>query len=99
MCNNGAGMDLNQLAVFVEVVRAGSITAAARVMNLSKSTVSRRISNLEARLQTQLIQRTTRELHLTDVGAEFLRKKVRCPYCGSKMIYKPRVQATVVQAV
>ncbi len=32
------------------------------------------------------------------VGEEFLRKKVRCPYCGSKMIYKPRTQATIVQA-
>ncbi|MBT3304661.1 DNA-directed RNA polymerase subunit P [Candidatus Woesearchaeota archaeon] len=32
------------------------------------------------------------------VGEEFLRKKVRCPYCGSKMIYKPCTQPTHVKA-
>jgi len=33
------------------------------------------------------------------VGDEFLRKKVRCPYCGSKMIYKPRTQPTKIKAI
>lgn len=32
------------------------------------------------------------------VGEEFLRKKVRCPYCGSKMIHKPRTQPMTIQA-
>ncbi|MBT3406295.1 DNA-directed RNA polymerase subunit P [Candidatus Woesearchaeota archaeon] len=33
------------------------------------------------------------------VGLEYLRKKIRCPYCGSKMLYKPRGRATVVKAL
>lgn len=32
------------------------------------------------------------------VGEEFLRKKIRCPYCGSKMVYKPRIKPSVVRA-
>ncbi|MBI5002238.1 DNA-directed RNA polymerase subunit P [Candidatus Woesearchaeota archaeon] len=32
------------------------------------------------------------------VGVEFLRKKVRCPYCGSKMLYKARATVTKVKA-
>lgn len=65
------GMDLNELAVFVEVVRAGSFTAAGRELHLPKSTVSRRVSDLEARLGSQLLQRTTRKVGLTDVGRAF----------------------------
>ncbi len=32
------------------------------------------------------------------VGNEYLRKKVRCPYCGSKMLFKPRLVSTKVRA-
>lgn len=32
------------------------------------------------------------------VSAEYLRKKIRCPYCGSKMLFKPRQVATKVKA-
>jgi DNA-directed RNA polymerase subunit RPC12/RpoP len=32
------------------------------------------------------------------VGADYLRKKVRCPYCGSKMLFKPRNVITKVKA-
>lgn len=67
-------MDLNELAVFVEVVRAGSFTAAGRELDMPKSTVSRRVSELEARLGSQLLQRTTRKLGLTDVGREFFER-------------------------
>ena len=34
-----------------------------------------------------------------NVSAEYLRKKVRCPYCGSKMLFKPRSTSTKVKAV
>jgi len=70
-------MDLNQLVVFVEVVRAGSFTAAARRLDMPKSTVSRRVSELEARLGAQLLQRTTRQLRLTDVGAAYYERVAR----------------------
>ncbi|MFP4403621.1 MAG: DNA-directed RNA polymerase subunit P [Nanoarchaeota archaeon] len=32
------------------------------------------------------------------VGSEYLRKRIRCPYCGSKIIYKPRSNNTIIKA-
>ncbi|MDC0744936.1 LysR family transcriptional regulator [Polyangium mundeleinium] len=61
-------MDLNQILVFVRVVQAGSFSAAARHLGLPKSTVSRKISELEERMGARLLQRTTRKLSLTDAG-------------------------------
>lgn len=66
-----AAMDLNELAVFARVVQAGSFTAAAKALRMPKSTVSRRVSELEARLRTRLLQRTTRRLGLTDAGRTY----------------------------
>jgi DNA-binding transcriptional LysR family regulator len=61
-------MDLNEIAVFTTVVRAGSFTAAAKTLAMPKSTVSRKVSDLEERLNARLLQRTTRKLSLTDAG-------------------------------
>ena len=61
-------MDLNEAAVFVKVVQAGSFSAAARLTGLPTSTVSNRVARLERRLGATLLQRTTRRLHLTDAG-------------------------------
>lgn len=61
-------MDLNQLAVFVRVVQAGSFSSAARQLGMPKSTLSRKVSELEERLGARLLQRTTRKLGLTDAG-------------------------------
>lgn len=61
-------MDLNEAAVFVKVVQAGSFSAAARLTGLPTSTVSNRVARLEKRLGATLLQRTTRRLHLTDAG-------------------------------
>jgi DNA-binding transcriptional LysR family regulator len=61
-------VDLNEMVVFARVVQAGSFTAAARALGMPKSTVSRKISDLEDRLGARLLQRTTRKLSLTDVG-------------------------------
>ncbi len=61
-------MDLNEMLVFARVVQAGSFTAAAAELHMPKSTVSRRVSELEARLASRLLQRTTRKLSLTDAG-------------------------------
>jgi len=60
--------DLNEIVVFARVVEAGSFTAAARELGMPKSTVSRKVSDLESRLGARLLQRTTRKLSLTDVG-------------------------------
>lgn len=64
-------IDLNDMLLFAQVVEAGSFTAAARDLGMPKSTLSRRISRLESQLGSRLLQRTTRSLHLTDVGSEF----------------------------
>src|SRR5688572_7793499 len=72
-----APVDLNEVAVFVGVVQAGSFTAAARDLGMPKSTVSRRVSDLEARLGARLLQRTTRKLHLTDVGRTYFQHAAR----------------------
>lgn len=60
--------DLNQLAVFAAVVRHGGFTAAARALALQKSTVSRMVARLEERLETPLLQRTSRHFAVTDAG-------------------------------
>jgi DNA-binding transcriptional LysR family regulator len=70
-------IDLNDMRLFAQVVNAGSFTAAARELGMPKSTLSRRISNLEGRLDSRLLHRTTRSLRLTDVGAEFYERCVR----------------------
>jgi DNA-binding transcriptional LysR family regulator len=64
-------MDLNEIAVFARVVEAGSFTAAARALGMPKSTVSRKVLELEERLGSRLLQRTTRKLSLTDVGRTY----------------------------
>ena len=64
-------MDLNEIVVFARVVQAGSFTAAATALGMPKSTVSRKVSELEERLRSRLLQRTTRKLSLTDVGRTY----------------------------
>ncbi len=66
-------MDLNETAVFVKVVEAGSFSAAARLLGLPTSTVSTRVARLEKRLGVTLLQRTTRRLRLTDTGELYYR--------------------------
>ena len=62
----------NDLLLFARIVEAGSFTLAAQRVDLPKSTVSRRIALLEARLGERLLQRTTRKLVLTEFGASLL---------------------------
>jgi DNA-binding transcriptional LysR family regulator len=64
--------DLNAALVLVRVVHAGSFRSAARALAMPKSTVSRKVAELEEQLGVQLLQRTTRSLALTDAGAAFV---------------------------
>ncbi|RRH88111.1 LysR family transcriptional regulator [Variovorax beijingensis] len=64
-------LDLNDIAIFVQVVRHGSFAGAARRLGLPPNTVSRRIQQLEAQLGTRLMQRSTRKLTLTSAGQAF----------------------------
>ncbi|SFX65243.1 LysR family transcriptional regulator [Marinospirillum alkaliphilum] len=64
--------DITNLALFAQVIEHGSFSQAARVLGIPKSTLSRRIADLEEEQGVRLLHRTTRKLMLTDIGKEFL---------------------------
>lgn len=64
-------IDLQDMLVFAQVADSLGFTAAASILGIPKSTVSRRIAGLEEALGVRLLQRTTRKLSLTDVGAAY----------------------------
>ena len=63
-----------QIQTFVRVVEAGSLSAAADRLGIAKSAVSRRLAELESRLGVQLLNRTTRRIHLTDSGRQYYQR-------------------------
>lgn len=65
---------LTEIETFFAIARSGSISKAALQLGVAKSAVSRRLSDLEARLGVQLILRTTRQSSLTDEGTAFLER-------------------------
>lgn len=65
---------LDSLRIFVATQRKGSLSAAARSLSLSPATISRRISALEEELGVQLVDRTSRNLKVTEAGQAFLEK-------------------------
>ncbi|WP_332681052.1 LysR family transcriptional regulator [Bosea sp. (in: a-proteobacteria)] len=64
------------LDVFARVVTAKSMSAAGRELNLSPAVISKRIRRLEERLGVRLLQRTTRQLSLTEAGQGFYERVV-----------------------
>ena len=64
-------LDLNDLRLFVQAVESGGFAAAARRLGAPKSTVSKRVAELEASVGARLIHRTSRSFTLTDVGRDF----------------------------
>jgi len=63
---------INEIAVFVAVAQSGSFTRAAEEIGSSKSNVGKAVQRLEARLGSQLFQRTTRAVRLTEDGETYL---------------------------
>ncbi len=63
---------LEAMIMLVATVDAGSLSAAARALGVPVPTLSRKVADLEARLGTQLLTRTTRKLALTDAGAAYV---------------------------
>lgn len=65
-----------EIEAFVRTIQAGSFTAAAKQLRVAKSAVSRRVQELELRLDVQLINRTTRTLALTEAGEALFKSSV-----------------------
>src|SRR5436190_208597 len=61
-------LPLNDMMLFVEVVKYNSFTIAAQKNNITPAAISKRISSLEEILHAKLLKRTTRSLALTDAG-------------------------------
>lgn len=66
----------DDILTFIRVMETGSITAAAERMNLSKSVISKRISDLEEALGVELFQRSTRQVRPTENGHAFYERMV-----------------------
>ena len=65
------------IEAFTAVVEAGTFSAAGERLGIAKSVVSRRVSQLEGRLGSRLLHRTTRRLALTDAGKNFYQRAVQ----------------------
>jgi len=65
------------MQAFVRVVETGSFTKAALTMHMSKTTVTQLVQQLEARLRVKLLNRTTRQVHVTADGAAYYERAVR----------------------
>jgi len=67
-------VDLLSLQTFVRIADGGSLSAAARATGRSLPAISRSLVQLEAELGVRLLHRTTRRIHLTDAGAQYLER-------------------------
>jgi DNA-binding transcriptional LysR family regulator len=84
--------DLNDLYYFVQVVDHGGFASAARAIGEPKSKLSRRIARLEDQLGARLIQRTSRQFAVTDLGAEYY------GHCRAMLIEAEAAQAVIDSA-
>jgi len=70
-------LQVGQMVLFARVVEAGSFAAAAKSLGQTRAAVSKQIASLEERIGAQLLQRTTRSMHLTEIGQEFYARCAR----------------------
>ena len=68
---------LEDMQVFIRVAEAGGISRAAEQLGMAKSAVSRRVSELEKRLGTRLINRTTRAISLSEAGETYYERALQ----------------------
>lgn len=68
--------NLTDMQIFARVVSAGSMSAAGREMSLSPAVVSKRIRRLEDKMGTRLLQRTTRQIAMTEAGQGFYERVI-----------------------
>lgn len=84
---------LDNIALFVEVAKIRNFTRAAQSLNMSASTLSRRISELERYIGVRLLKRSTRKVELTEAGRVYFE---RCQHVVAKarMAHEELVEAT-----
>lgn len=70
-------IDLNDMMIYLKVVECGSFTLAANNFNLPKSNISRKVSRLEEKLGVKLLERSTRSLHMTEIGKVYYQHCLR----------------------
>src|SRR5271165_2465036 len=69
-------LNLNDFYLFVQIVERGGFAAAGRALNMPRSTLSDRMRALELSLGARLLNRTSRQLSLTDAGEAFYAQAV-----------------------
>ena len=79
-------LPVGQMVLFARVVESGSFAAAAKSLGQTRAAVSKQIASLEERIGAQLLQRTTRSMHLTEIGKEFY---ARCARIAQEGIVRP----------
>lgn len=89
--------DLNDMMIFKAVVEHQSFTATAEALGMMKSGVSRKVSRLEQQLGARLLERSTRALHLTEVGQAVYQHALRiaeevesAQHCVDVLATKPK---------
>ncbi len=87
------GPDLNDYMLFAEIVGHGGFAAAGRALRMPKSTLSRRVAALEARLGVRLIERSTRRFRVTEVGQAFHER------CRAILLDVQQAEAAVSEAL
>ena len=70
-------LQIQQMLLFARVVEAGSFAAAAKQLGQTRAAVSKQIAALEESVGAQLLNRTTRSMHLTEIGSEFYARCAR----------------------
>ena len=83
---------LDSIAVFLKIIEVGNFAAAARVLDLAPSSVTRQVEKLEQELGQRLFNRTTRSLSLTDAGRAFQQEALQIQERWQQL--KTRLQAS-----
>jgi DNA-binding transcriptional LysR family regulator len=81
------------MSIILAVAEAGSLSAASRKLGTPIPTVSRRVAELEAHLHTQLFQRSSREMRLTEAGRSYIEACKRI----IEQVEDERLQASTVR--